>query len=103
MYKTGRYLLFREHMNLRSSASASGDIVSVIPHGTVINVLETKDNWGKTEYNGISGWCCIGECFAKKICSCENDECCYYASYKALEERCDKMQEIVDKIRSIVK
>ncbi|MBR2861767.1 MAG: SH3 domain-containing protein [Clostridia bacterium] len=87
MYKTGKYILHKEHMNMRIKPNSSSGILCVIPMGTVIDVLETWDNWGKIKFNNFCGWCCISECFAKPVCLCQNEACCYYEKYVLLEEK----------------
>lgn len=87
MYKTGNYIIYKEHMNLRIKPKTSSAILSVIPQGTCIFVEEVWDNWGRINFNGISGWCCISECFAKPVCSCTQNECCYFEKYNELYKK----------------
>ena len=87
MYQTGSYVLYKEHMNLRIKPKSNSTILCVIPQGTNINVEEIWDNWGKVNYNGINGWCCISECFAKPVCACLNKECCYFEKYNELNKK----------------
>ena len=49
-------------VNMRSGAGTSYSIVSAIPYGTVITVTQTSGNWGKTTYNGKTGWVCLDYC-----------------------------------------
>lgn len=50
-------------INLRSGAGTSHSIIIALPKGTVFTVTETetdsKYTWGKTTYNGKTGWCVI--------------------------------------------
>ena len=39
MYKTGKYLLYKENMNLRKMPKASAEIIAVLQHGT--NALQS--------------------------------------------------------------
>lgn len=45
-----------ETLNLRSTNSSSGDLVTTIPEGTELTVDEVKGSWGHTSYNGFEGW-----------------------------------------------
>ena len=66
MYTPGTYILYKEHMNLREKPNARAQTIGILPQGSVIEVDEISDNWGKVKNNHVSGWCCISECFAKK-------------------------------------
>ena len=52
-------------INLRSTAGTSGSRVGALPMGAVFTVSETAVadgyTWGKTVYNGVTGWCVISE------------------------------------------
>ncbi len=71
MYKTGKYILHKEHMNLRDAPRVSAKIIGVVPCGACIDIEEIYNNWGRTTYENKTGWCCIRECFAKPVCMCE--------------------------------
>lgn len=43
-------------LKLRSGAGTSFDKLADIPNGTVLKITEIKNNWGKTTYNGKTGW-----------------------------------------------
>ncbi|MBQ6898345.1 MAG: SH3 domain-containing protein [Clostridia bacterium] len=46
-----------EDMNMRESYTTSSKILTRIPEGTLVEVLEvTSDNWGKVSFNGFTGW-----------------------------------------------
>lgn len=96
MYTAGKYLLFKEPMNLRKRPNKSSQIIGLIPQGEVLNVEMTSDNWGFVSFNGSEGWCCISECFAKKICSCNKNECEYYEKYLRLIEKNKKIKAILE-------
>lgn len=102
MYKTGKYIIYKEHMNLREKPTASSKALGVIPMGTCVDILETKDNWGRIEIP-CSGWCCISECFAKPICTCDSSECCYYEKFCEIEKKYNELLLKTDKIRNIIK
>ena len=78
-------------MNLRVKPNRTANILSIIPQGTQIFVEEVWDNWGKINFNNKSGWCCISECFAKPVCACNQNECCYFELYKELNEKYQKL------------
>ena len=52
-------------LNLRKGAGTNYSIITAMPSGTVFTVTETakdsagKYTWGKTTYNGKTGWCVI--------------------------------------------
>lgn len=52
---TGYYKL-TDNVNLRSNARISADIITVVPSGTILEVTEINGQWGKTSYNGSTGW-----------------------------------------------
>lgn len=101
MYLTGKYLIYKEHMNLRKKPTASSMIIGVAERGTCIDVTEVHDNWGKIELNGISGWCCISECFAKKVCDCEDEYCSYSEKYIELLNKYNDLSERIEKIKAL--
>lgn len=43
-------------LNMRSSASTSGSIVTCLPRGTVVIVTDSSDGWYKVWYRGYEGW-----------------------------------------------
>ncbi len=55
-------------LNLRVEASTSSARVGSVPKGTLLLVTETAENggytWGKTVYQGITGWCALSYCTA---------------------------------------
>ncbi len=54
-------------LNMRSSASISSSVLLTVPDGTILTVTTTKSadgyTWGKTTYNGKTGWCALGSGF----------------------------------------
>lgn len=48
------------NLNLRSSASANGTIIAVIPSGTSLSVASISDGWGYTFYDGKFGYISMG-------------------------------------------
>lgn len=45
-----------ESVNLRKTASWSGDILCVIKKGSSVNVTSTSNGWSYVQYNGLSGY-----------------------------------------------
>ena len=43
-------------LNLRSGPSTSYDILTSIPSNALIDITQVSGNWGKTTYNGQTGW-----------------------------------------------
>lgn len=43
-------------LNVRSKANAKSTIVSKVPNGSRVEVLETKGDWSRIEYNGKKGY-----------------------------------------------
>jgi hypothetical protein len=103
MYKTGKYILYKEHMNLRNAPKANAEIVAVLPHGALIEVDEVINNWGRIIYENKTGWCCISECFAKPVCTCEMSECCYFDRYNEIKKEYDILRSNIEKIKSFLK
>ncbi|MBE6762447.1 MAG: hypothetical protein E7551_09240 [Ruminococcaceae bacterium] len=57
-------------INMRSGAGTSYGVLTALPKGTVFTVTETatdsKYTWGKTTYNGKTGWCVISREWTSK-------------------------------------
>ena len=60
-YYKGNYKT-KSNLNLRANASTSGSKLVIIPIGTQIKVTEVKNGWGKTVYDGQTGWCSLEYC-----------------------------------------
>ena len=103
MYKIGKYILYKEHMNFRLEPRVNSKAIGIIPMGTCIEVTEIKDNWGKIRIMNKEGWCCISECFAKPVCLCENNDCCYYERFLNLEKEYCELQSKFNKINELLK
>lgn len=43
-------------LNLRNTPSTSGKILTIVPQGTTITILDRLDNWYKTAYQSNTGW-----------------------------------------------
>ncbi len=50
------YITIAAHLNFRTGPSTSYDVITQIPLGTVLDITETSNGWGKTEYDGNTGW-----------------------------------------------
>lgn len=46
-------------LNLRTEADINSKSQLIIPVGTTLPVTDIKENWGKVEYNGTTGWICM--------------------------------------------
>ncbi|MDD5924252.1 MAG: SH3 domain-containing protein [Clostridia bacterium] len=56
-YTTGRYKITLTDGNLKLRATPiSGEQLALIPNGTELNITEVSGEWGKTTYNGLTGW-----------------------------------------------
>lgn len=44
------------NLSLRNAPSFESDIISRIPNGSAVNILETYDEWYLVEYNNITGY-----------------------------------------------
>lgn len=53
-------------LNFRSGSGTSFEIVGFIPRKSIIVVTQIKEAdgyiWGKTTYNGVTGWCALSYC-----------------------------------------
>ncbi len=45
-----------ERLNLRKSATTSSDSLNIVPAGTELEITSVSGSWGKTTYNGITGY-----------------------------------------------
>ncbi len=59
-YQTGTYTVTLgddgPDLNIRSTASSYGVLVSTVPDGTELTVDEIDGSWGHITYNGFEGW-----------------------------------------------
>lgn len=44
------------NLNVRDEPSASGDVLTVIPRGTIISLEDCSNNWCQTNYSGYTGY-----------------------------------------------
>ncbi len=44
-------------LNLRSYASTSGEVITKMPDGAEVQVIESDGSWAMVTYNGINGYC----------------------------------------------
>lgn len=54
--KEAGFYKINANLNLRANASTESASLTVIPNGTVTEITEIDGFWGKTEFNGNSGW-----------------------------------------------
>lgn len=52
-------------LNVRAGAGTSFKKLGALKCGTVIKILEVKNDWGRITYNGKSGWVCLT--YTKKV------------------------------------
>ncbi|MCR5636098.1 MAG: SH3 domain-containing protein [Clostridiales bacterium] len=65
-YTTGTYQITTEGGNLKlRAAPINGSQLALIPNGTILQVTEVSGAWGKTTYNGQTGWISLD--LAKKV------------------------------------
>ncbi len=57
----GTYLT-TDRLNLRSGAGTNHNVLTVLPKGAHINITEVADGWGKTSYEGHTGWVSMRFC-----------------------------------------
>lgn len=57
-YETGNYQVKASQLNLRESPSTSSASLALIPNETIIQITDFNSSytWGKTTYNGKTGW-----------------------------------------------
>ncbi len=57
----GTYVVTTEGsaLNMRDGASTSASIISQIPAGAQVQVIESDGTWANVTYNGISGYCSV--------------------------------------------
>lgn len=58
-YTEGKYLVTASVLKIRVKPNNHADSVASIANGEYVTVTEIKDNWGKVEYNGQTGWVCL--------------------------------------------
>jgi len=95
MYGKGKYLIYKEHMNLREKPKTDAKILGAVLINSLIDAEEISDNWARITYNGINGWVCISECFARYVPSCKNTECNYYKLFRETENKYNALLEIL--------
>lgn len=71
------YIITSENgVNMRSDASVSNSMITVIPYNAYIRVTQVKQNegytWGYTTYDNKDGWCVLD--YAEKIYGVERSE-----------------------------
>ena len=55
-YKEGIYEITASALNLRENPNTDSEALALIPNGEKVTVTEFSDGWGKTSYNGETGW-----------------------------------------------
>ena len=88
-FTTGLYSTVAD-LNLRQEADINSKSQLIVPVSTTLPVTEIKDNWGKVEYNGKTGWICMdytsydGEIEEKSV---ENDRTGKYLTFDQVNLR----------------
>ena len=58
--RTGLYKIrSSDGVNIRSGAGTSHAIVGAVGNGETVNVTEVSANWGRIQYQAVSGWICL--------------------------------------------
>lgn len=55
-YTQGIYEITASALNLRENPDSDSESLALIPNGEKVTVTEFSDGWGKTSYNGATGW-----------------------------------------------
>ena len=57
-YEPGNYQVKASSLNLRAAPSTTAEVIDSIPNDTIIQITEFNSayTWGKTTYNGKTGW-----------------------------------------------
>ena len=58
-YIEGRYIISSAALKVREKPNTHAKSVETLICGDRIDVTEIRDNWGKVEHNGVSGWICL--------------------------------------------
>lgn len=62
-YTTGTYVVNTGSSNLNMRSAPEGEsIIGAVPGNTRINVTQVNGNWGRTTYNGTTGWVSLDWC-----------------------------------------
>lgn len=84
-YSVGDYVLTDE-VNLRKGADTSYSSFGTIPEGTNLSVSEVQSGWGKTSFNGNSGWISLD--YAKFVSETKSFSTGTYITFNDLNLRC---------------
>lgn len=50
------YSMTLYNLNLRKGIGTSQGIITTMPKGSKVQILQTKDGWSELRYNGVTGW-----------------------------------------------
>lgn len=81
-FEAGKYITVK-NINLRKNPDTYADAITSIPASSQIIISETKDNWGKVEWNNKTGWVNLN--FAQKISATSSGS--NYISYVMLDAK----------------
>lgn len=59
VYIEGKYIITASMLRIREKPNTTSESLDLIPNGETVTVTEIKDNWGKVEWNGKTGWICL--------------------------------------------
>jgi cell wall-associated NlpC family hydrolase len=59
-----------ENLNLRSSASISSSVITIMPKGSNVKVISGNNTWCNVEYKGKTGW--VSAQFVKRVTNTAN-------------------------------
>lgn len=59
VYIPGKYIVTASMLRIREKPNTTSDSLNLIPNGETVLVTEIKDNWGKVEWGGKTGWICL--------------------------------------------
>ncbi|MBR3867775.1 MAG: SH3 domain-containing protein [Clostridia bacterium] len=59
VYIPGKYIVTASMLRIREKPNTTSDSLDLIPNGETVLVTEIKDNWGKVEWGGKTGWICL--------------------------------------------
>lgn len=64
-YIEGRYIISSAALKVREKPNTHAKSVATLICEDRVDVIEIRDNWGKVEHNGVSGWICLT--YAQKL------------------------------------
>lgn len=59
VFTEGKYIVSAATLKIRENPNTHAPSIASVPCDEKITVTQIKDNWGKVEYNGKTGWICL--------------------------------------------